>query len=158
MKNRDRGISPMDTARHPERRVSERRVSESERRSFSERRVSERRAFLRVLTATTAALAMGGCGVGGPESESSPTAANLAPAWQTVPNIMFAQGVAASVSIASYVSDASGYALAITMNSAALPAGVTYDAANKRFVYDGVGPVGSASGVVLIADDGQPAS
>jgi hypothetical protein len=147
----------MDTASHAERterRVSERRVSKSGRRAFSERRVSERRAFLKVLTATTAALAMGGCGIGGPGSESSPPAANLAPAWQTVPNVTFAQGVAASVSIASYVSDANGNALAITMNFVALPAGVTYDAANKRFVYDGVGAIGSTPGVVLTADDG----
>jgi hypothetical protein len=84
------------------------------------------------------------------------TVANLPPAWRTVPNITFAQGVASSVSIASYVSDANGDALAITKNSAALPPGVTYDAANKRFVYDGVGAVGVTSGNVLTADDGRP--
>jgi hypothetical protein len=38
----------------------------------------------------------------------------------------------------------------------ALPAGVTFDAASKRFVYDGVGAVGSTSGHVLTADDGRP--
>jgi hypothetical protein len=46
--------------------------------------------------------------------------------------------------------------LTITKNSIALPAGVTYDAAGKRFVYDGVGAVGSTTGHVLTANDGQP--
>jgi len=84
------------------------------------------------------------------------TVANLPPAWRTVPNVNFAQGVASSVSIASYVSDANSDTLAIIKNSAALPAGVTYDAGNKRFVYDGVGAVGNTSGNVLTADDGRP--
>jgi hypothetical protein len=119
----------------------------------------ERRAFLRLLTATTAGLAVGGCGPTAARFGSEPAAnlgANLGPTWQTVPNVMFAQGVASSRSIAAYVSDADGDGLSITMNSVALPAGVTYDAANQRFVYDGVGAVGSTSGVVLTADDGQP--
>ena len=115
---------------------------------------TERRAFLRVLTATTAALAMGGCGGVTPTDEDP--GGNHSPAWQTVPSITFAEGVAASVSIASYVSDANGDALTITKNSAALPPGVTYDAGNKRFVYDGVGAVGNTSGNVLTADDGRP--
>jgi hypothetical protein len=84
------------------------------------------------------------------------TVANFPPVWQTVPTIQFALGVASSVSIASYVSDANGDALTIIKNSAALPSGVTYDAANKRFVYDGVGAVGVSSGHVLTADDGRP--
>jgi len=84
------------------------------------------------------------------------TIANLLPAWKTVPTISFAQGVASSVSIAVYVTDPNGDALAITKNSAALPPGVTYDAANKRFDYDGLGAVGNTSGNVLTADDGRP--
>jgi hypothetical protein len=84
------------------------------------------------------------------------TVANQPPAWRTVPTITFAQGVAASVSIAAYVTDPNGDALTITRNVAALPPGVTYDAGNKRFVYDGVGAVGIASGNVLTADDGRP--
>ena len=52
--------------------------------------------------------------------------------------------------------DPDGDPLTITKNSAALPAGVTYDAANKRFVYDGVGPLGFTSGNVVTADDGKP--
>jgi len=124
---------------------------------------SERRAFLRTLTTTTAALAIGACG--GPTG-STPDAApggpganpasNLPPVWQTVPTVSFTQGVASNVSIAAYASDPNGDALTITKNSVALPAGVTYDAAGKRFVYDGNGAVGSTGGHVLTADDGKP--
>jgi len=84
------------------------------------------------------------------------TVANFPPTWQTVPTIAFAQGVASSVSVAAYATDTNGDPLAITKNAAALPPGVTYDAANKRFVYDGVGAVGGTSGHVLTADDGRP--
>jgi hypothetical protein len=72
-----------------------------------------------------------------------------------VATIQFTQGVASSVSIAAYVSDPNGDALTITKNAVALPAGVTFDAAGKRFVYDGVGALGSTSGHVLTADDGK---
>ena len=120
---------------------------------------AERRAFLKVLTTTTATLALVGCGGGGASgSDSAPPAtpgANLPPAWSTVPNVMFAQGVASSVSIGAYVTDPNSDALTITKNSAALPPGVTFDSASKRFVYDGVGVVGSTPGVVLTADDGK---
>ena len=81
---------------------------------------------------------------------------NHPPAWSTVPTIAFAQGFASSISIADYASDPDGDPLTITKNATALPAGVTYDAVNKRFVYDGVGGVGSTSGNVLTADDGRP--
>jgi hypothetical protein len=116
---------------------------------------AERRAFLRALTTTTAALVVGACG--GPTSGTIPgSGTNLPPVWQTVPTVQFTQGVASSVSIAAYASDPDGDALTITKNAAALPAGVTYDAAGKRFVYDGIGAVASTSGHVLTADDGQP--
>jgi hypothetical protein len=134
---------------------------------------AERRAFLKALTTTTAALALGACGAaGGPDDTPAqpganpnppapiapgptPPGPNRVPVWRTVPTIGFPQGVPSSISIAAYVSDPDGDALTITMNSVALPAGVTYDAANKRFVYDGVGPLGSTSGVVMTADDGR---
>ena len=117
---------------------------------------AERRAFLKVLTTTTVALVIGGCGgAATPDPASSAPGANLAPAWQTVPNVTFAQGVPSSVSIDAYVRDANGDGLVIAMNSATLPAGVSYDAVSKRFVYDGIGDVGSTSGVVLTADDGR---
>jgi hypothetical protein len=124
---------------------------------------ANRRAFLSALTATTAALAVGACG--GPMDSGAGSgsggpgvnpASNLPPVWQTVATIQFTQGVASSVSIAAYVSDPNGDALTITKNTAALPAGVTYDAAGKRFAYDGVGALGSTSGHVLTANDGKP--
>jgi len=124
---------------------------------------AERRGFLRLLAATTAGLALGGC-YGGPEPKGSPQAGNqppppppgnLAPVWQTVPTMTFTQGIASNISIAGYVSDPDGDALTISVNGL-LPAGVTFDAANKRFVYDGVGAIGNTSGIVLTADDGRP--
>lgn len=124
----------------------------------------ERRAFLKAMTATTAALATGACGGPAPMGSSAPATggnqappANRPPVWLTVPTITFTQGIASSSSIAGYVSDPNGDALTITRTDAiALPAGVTYDAAGKRFVYDGVGAVGSTGGHVLTADDGKP--
>lgn len=133
----------------------------------------ERREFLRTLTLSTAALVVGGCGSqvsltpasstsnsgnpgGPPPPPPPPPPANRAPVWQTVPNITFTKGVASSVSIASYVSDPDGDPLTITKNATALPAGVTYDQANKRFVYDGVGALATTSGHILTASDGKP--
>lgn len=136
----------------------------------------ERREFLKALTASTAALAVGGCGSqvsynpatalsgggggggggGGTPPPPPPPPVNHAPVWQTVPNITFTQGVASSVSIASYVSDPDGDPLTITKNATALPAGVTYDQANKRFVYNGVGAIATTTGHILTASDGKP--
>lgn len=129
---------------------------------------AERREFLKSLTLTTAALAVGGCtsnsqvapkeGLLKPSVPSGPgsPAVNLPPSWQAVPTITFTQGVRSSFSIAGYASDPNGNPLTITKNSAALPPGVTYDAASKSFVYDGVGAPASTTGHALIADDGQP--
>jgi len=125
---------------------------------------ANRRAFLRTITAaTTAVLATGACtsAVSPKASEAGSAnqpATNLPPVWQTVPSVTFTQGVASSVSIAGYVSDPNGDPLTIALqpNDPALPAGVTYDAIGKRFVYDGVGAVGSTSGHILTADDGRP--
>lgn len=135
-----------------------------------------RRTFLRALTAGAAALVVTACGGsattnGGassppinpgtqppppaPPPPGNPPGANQAPVWQTISTIAFTQGVAATFSIAGFVSDADGDTLTILKNSASLPPGVTYDAANKRFVYDGVGAVGSTSGHVLTANDGK---
>jgi hypothetical protein len=125
-----------------------------------------RRAFLRTLTTTTAAL-VAGCG-GGSSSDGGgtvasntppgpgPGAANVAPVWTTIPTVGFTQGVASSFSLASFVNDANGDALAISMNAVILPAGVTFDAAGKRLVYDGIGAAASVGGVQLTADDGRP--
>src|SRR6185295_7955983 len=143
---------------------------------------AKRRAFLRTLTATTAALATARCGGGSSDSKTaspvagvpptptptpSPTPSptptptptptpNAPPVWATIPTVTFTQGVASSFSIATFVSDANGDPLTITMNAVALPAGVTFDAAGKRLVYDGIGAIRSVSGVRMTANDGQP--
>jgi len=127
-------------------------------------RNGERREFLKALTATTAAWAVSGCSGGNPVSlknevpTSTPPApaTNVPPVWTTVPTITFTSGVASTFSIAPYVSDANGDPLTITKNAAALPAGVTYDAANKRFVYDGTAGGAVTTGHVLTASDGKP--
>jgi len=132
---------------------------------------AKRRGFLRTLAATTAALAAARCGGGG-SGDGAPVASgpapapgpgpapvpgvNVAPVWATIPTVAFTQGVASSFSLASFVSDANGDALAITMNAVTLPAGVTFDAANKRLVYNGIGAVASVNGVQMTADDGRP--
>jgi hypothetical protein len=85
-----------------------------------------------------------------------PTPTNRGPQWLTMPAINFAQGVAARVSIAAYVSDPDGDDLAIIQAAGALPAGVTYDAAAKTFIYDGIGAAASTSGNILNANDGKP--
>lgn len=96
----------------------------------------------------------GGGGDGGTQDGPAPALANQPPVWQPVPDITFTQGVAASVAIASFVSDADDDMLVITLNNVPLPEGVTYDAAGRRFVYDGHGAIGSTTGHVLTADDG----
>lgn len=86
-----------------------------------------------------------------------PVQVNHPPVWQSIPNITFTFGVPATVSIAGYVSDPDNDPLTITKNAVALPQGVTYDAPNKRFVYDGVGALSPiVGGQVLTADDGKP--
>ncbi|HMH16563.1 MAG TPA: hypothetical protein VK572_00295 [Burkholderiales bacterium] len=135
---------------------------------------AERRAFLKALTTTTAAAwAVGACGgavsglggtttstaPGGPVTPpgSTPTPpGNASPVWQTVPTISFTQGFPASISIANFVTDANGDALAIALNSGTLPPGVTFNTSTKSFVYDGNSPVASTSGIVLLANDGRP--
>jgi hypothetical protein len=81
-------------------------------------------------------------------------ATNNPPVWQSVPDIAFTQGTAANFSVAGFVSDADNDTLTITHNGATLPSGVTYNATEKRFEYDGVGAAGSTTGHQLSADDG----
>lgn len=83
-----------------------------------------------------------------------PAGGNGAPAWTDVPTIAFTQGVPGRFSIEAYVRDAEGVHLTITKNAAALPAGVTYDAATKSFIYDGTGSVAATSGHILTATEG----
>jgi hypothetical protein len=130
-----------------------------------------RRVFLRNLTVSAASLMAGACGGGGGggsalasdnTSTTSSTSSNTAstqvqsavPVWDSVPTITFTEGVAASFSIATFVSDADNDVVGITKNQAALPAGVTYDPATRSFVYDGIGAVSATSGHVLTATEG----
>ena len=108
-----------------------------------------RREFLYTLTAGAAALTAAACGGG----SGAPPGSNQPPVWQTLPTITFTQGIASSISIAAYVTDSDNDLLTIVKNSAALPAGVTYDSATKSFVYDGIGGVGSTEGHILTASD-----
>jgi hypothetical protein len=127
---------------------------------------TKRRAFLRALATTTAALAVGRCGgdvsvpanaAPGPGPGPGPgPATNVPPVWVTIPTVTFTQGVASSFSLGSFVTDANGDALVITMNAVTLPAGVTFDALGKRLVYDGNGAAASVGGVQMTADDGKP--
>lgn len=82
-----------------------------------------------------------------------PPPANRPPVWTTVPSVTFAQGVASSFSLSSYVSDPDGDALTLSLGGLSPPPGVTLNVANKSLDYDGVGPVGSVSGVTILAED-----
>jgi hypothetical protein len=63
------------------------------------------------------------------------------PVISTVPTISFTKGTTGFVSVASYITDADTTAGAITTayTGAGLPAGVTFNAALKRYEYDGSG-------------------
>lgn len=71
-----------------------------------------------------------------------------------IPTVSFLRGVKSSFPITNFFVDPNGDALTITMNSVVLPAGVAFD--GKAFNYDGIGAVGSVSGVQLTANDGKP--
>lgn len=71
--------------------------------------------------------------------------------WQTIPAISFTQGVAGTFSVADYISVANAALLSVTLNSATLPAGVTFDSATRAFHYDGSGKAAAIDGVVLTA-------
>lgn len=83
-------------------------------------------------------------------------APNRAPVWTTVPNVTFIVGVAASFSLAPFVSDAdTGDVVSLSLLLGTLSPGITFDAPNKRLVYDGVGPVTTGTTIVINADDGK---
>lgn len=76
------------------------------------------------------------------------------PVWQTVPTITFTLGQPQSISVAVFVSDPDGDPLTITL-AGTLPGGISFD--GKSLVYDGVGALGLATGIVLTANDGRAA-
>jgi hypothetical protein len=126
-----------------------------------------RRTFLRTVAASAAVLLTSACGGGGGAGGTDEGGGgsgggggvtlpppNDPPVWSVVPPIIFTQGVAATFSIAAYVSDAENDDLEITRNDVPLPAGVTYDAATKSFIYDGVGAAAATDGHILTATEG----
>jgi hypothetical protein len=84
-------------------------------------------------------------------SASTSTTSAATVAWAMVPTISFTQGVASSISVAQWLQGADAATVAITLNAAALPAGVTFNAATRTLDYDGVGAVGSTDGHILTA-------
>jgi hypothetical protein len=68
-----------------------------------------------------------------------------------IPALVFTQGVAASISIANYVSVADVKAFTLSLNTMPLPAGVTFNSAMRSFDYDGRGSSANSSGHVLTA-------
>jgi hypothetical protein len=119
---------------------------------------ASRRKFMLTLGAGAAGVALSACGGGsdvdsasGAETTSvSATAGTLF--WHEIPTLTFTEGVPASIPVAEYLSNEA--VQAITKNSAALPVGVTYDAATRSFIYDGSGPIGGTDGHILTAVKG----
>lgn len=137
-----------------------------------------RRRFLTIFSAGATSLALQACGGGGgsstgtstgpvgsdtpstPVTPTTPTTPNTPAtptsnlAWGTVPTISFTQGVPGSISVAQWLTGADGAAIAISLNSAALPPGVTFNPVTKTLDYDGTGAVATTDGHVLTAIGG----
>lgn len=131
-----------------------------------------RRKFMSFVTAGATALAVQGCGGGSAAAApvttspatggtstppatgggTTPPATPAAPVWSNVPALVFTQGVQSSISVAQYVSSSSATGLVLSLNSVALPPGVTFNAAAMRFDYDGVGAAVTSDGHVLTAN------
>jgi hypothetical protein len=139
--------------------------------------LASRRSFIRYFAVGAAALAVEGCGgggAGGTAAVATPAAAPVAtpvtttpvpaspvatpapatPVWLSIPTIAFIQGTPSSFSVADYITVANAAALTLTLNAPALPAGVTFNAANRTFDYDGRGAVGATDGHMLTAVGG----
>jgi hypothetical protein len=125
-----------------------------------------RRQFLRLMGASAAGFGLSACGgsnlsesaIATPESPSQTpvllgvkATSETLPIWSTVPTLSFTVGVPSSISVAQFVTSRSLTDIAITLNPAQLPAGVSYDTARQTFDYDGNSTLGSAAGLVLVA-------
>lgn len=123
-----------------------------------------RRNFLKYLGASAGGLGLQACG--GSAAPDAPNAgaadqptmllgsltqSGTLPIWSPVPTLTFTVGAPASVSIAPYVTSKTTSEMRISLNSGTPPAGVTYDAAKQTFNYDGVGTLGSSTGLVMYA-------
>ena len=145
---------------------------ESQLRTRQRKRFMSRREVMAALGGGVMLLPLVGSGDSSPDNNATPGRPNgssdpnahgaglpagesRAPVWKTLPTLAFTQGIAASISIAEFVSDPDGDSLSIVKNDVPLPAGVTYDPAGKRFVYDGRGPAAATDGHVLTARDGR---
>ena len=89
-------------------------------------------------------------------SASAPPPTNNPPVWDSQPNPVFIEGVAANYSIVDLVSDPDGDSVDVGINSGivSLPSGVTYNTTLDRLEYDGVGAVVTSTGHVSNASDG----
>lgn len=139
---------------------------------------ASRRRVLKLLAVGAGSLAVQACGGGGggapgtalasgpvttggklsPDSPPSPdptgTPPPSGPVWTTVPDLNFTQGVAASISVAQYVTDSAAKTLLLALTAGTLPPGVTFNATTKTFNYDGVGAAATTTGLVLTATEG----
>lgn len=136
---------------------------------------TSRRSFIRYLTASATAIAVQGCGGGGgtaPSTAAAPVAPTApvavvppvtstapgtpvptpaAPVILTIPDIAFVEGMPSSFSVASYISAENVAAFSLSLNAMPLPAGVTFNAVNRSFDYDGVGTPADTTGHILTA-------
>ena len=75
------------------------------------------------------------------------------PVWGVLPTIVFSKGQPASFSFAGYISDPANTGVVLKGD---LPSGVTFDAKNKVFIYDGKGGIGQTTDVleaIPLSDD-----
>lgn len=147
--------------------------------SAASHRGVSRRNFMQYLGAGAAAFAVQGCGGGGSNGAASGSAAPVAatpsppvpavpapapvadtapapvlapvPVWLPIPQLVFTQGVASSISIAGYVSASNVKAFSVSLNATPLPDGVTFNGASYSFDYDGRGSMATSDGHVLTA-------
>lgn len=80
-----------------------------------------------------------------------PAAPAASPVWQNIPALTFTEGVASSISVASYITGADLAAVTVTLNAASLPAGVTFNSKTYSFDYDGRGAPSATDGIMLTA-------
>jgi hypothetical protein len=93
-----------------------------------------------------------GSGPIGDPNTPAPGTPDPAAVWTTIPDLVFTQGVPASISIAPFVTAPGVKAITLALNtSVTLPAGVTFNATTKSFNYDGVGAAATSPGHILTA-------
>ncbi len=81
----------------------------------------------------------------------TPAPTPAAPIILTIPDIAFVEGMPSSFSVATYISAENVAAFSLSLNAMPLPAGVTFNAVNRSFDYDGVGTPADTTGHILTA-------